>query len=42
MTACGYAPRALEDRVRPRHLGGASGPLNFTVRGHVSLRLAQE
>ena len=29
----GYAPRAREDSVRPRRLGGASGrPLNFTVR----------
>ena len=31
----GYAPRALEDSVRPRRLSGASGrPLNFTVRRH--------
>jgi hypothetical protein len=29
----GYAPRALEDSMRPRRLIGASGrPLNFTVR----------
>jgi hypothetical protein len=29
----GYAPRALEDIVRPRRLVVASGrPLNFTVR----------
>ena len=32
-----------EEIVRPRRLVGASGPpLNLTVRGHVSLRLAQE
>jgi hypothetical protein len=29
----GYAQRALEDSVRPRRFGSASGrPLNFTVR----------
>jgi hypothetical protein len=31
----GYAPRAREDSMRPRRLGGAFGrPLNFTVRSH--------
>ena len=33
---CGHAPRAREDSMRPRRLGGASGrPLNFTVRFHM-------
>jgi hypothetical protein len=33
----GYAPRSLEDSMRPRRLWGASGrPLNFTVRAHLS------
>jgi hypothetical protein len=37
------APRALGDSVRPRRLSGVVvRPLNFTVRGHVPLRLAQE
>jgi hypothetical protein len=32
MVGC-FTPRAREDSVRPRRLGGASGwPLNFTVR----------
>jgi len=36
----GYAPRALEDSVRPRRSMGASGrPLNFTVRGPLWLGL---
>ena len=37
--AGGYAPRALEDSVRPRCLVGAPGrPLNFTVRPRPMLR----
>jgi hypothetical protein len=33
--ACVFAPRALEDSVRPRGLIGASGrPLNFAGRRH--------
>ena len=32
----GWAPRALEDSVRPRRLSGASArPFNFTVRSHL-------